>query len=244
MTTPTTTTSWLLLQLADGTFPSGGFAHSNGLEATTVLGGLENAGVGAEGTSLDAFLDATLHQIGSSALPFVRAAACDPQRLAELDAAYDATLSMLAPNRASRAQGRALASAASRVWTAPPSPRVSDSLRSSTLLTSVAEHARNVGPSHHAPVFGAIFGTLGIDAEDAVGAYLHGAARNVLSAGVRLGLIGPLEAQGLLAERASTLDAIRNHARAIDPNDTAQTAPLLEIYAALHDRLDGRMFQS
>ena len=31
---------WLVLQLADATFPSGGFAHSGGLEATMQAGGL------------------------------------------------------------------------------------------------------------------------------------------------------------------------------------------------------------
>jgi len=217
------TRNWLLLQLADGTFPSGGFAHSGGLEAITVLGGLTPS----TSATVD-FLDATLRQIGRASLPFVRAAAAEPGRLLELDDAFDATLPLSGPNRSSRAQGRALASAASRIW---------------EMLVPIAEHARG-GPGHHAPVFGAVFGTLGVGAEDTLAAYLHGAARGVLSAAVRLGLLGPLEAQRLHAARGPLLDALLDAARHIEPGQAAQTAPLLEIYAALHERLDGRMFQS
>jgi urease accessory protein len=217
-----TTSTWLLLQLSDGAFPSGAFAHSFGLEATTVLGGLRDGEVSI-------FLDASLRQIASAALPFVRSATIAPTRLAELDGAYDATLPMLAPNQASRAQGRALASAASRVW---------------DVTSPIADHARGAGPAHHAPVFGALFGTLGIDPDDAIAAYLHGSARGILSAAVRLGLLGPLEAQHLLAERGPLLDVLREGARELDIDKAAQTAPLLELFAALHDRLDGRMFQS
>lgn len=215
--------NWLLLQLADGTFPSGGFAHSSGLEAAAVLGGLP-----ASSGSFAAFLDASLRQVGRASLPFVRAAAAAPSRLADLDGAFDATLPLSGPNRSSRTQGRALASAASRIW---------------EVLVPIADHARR-GPGHHAPVFGAVFGTLGVGAEDTLTAYLHGAARGILSAAVRLGLVGPLEAQRLHAERAPLLDTILDSARPLEPAHAAQTAPLLEIYAALHERLDGRMFQS
>jgi len=215
--------NWLLLQLADGTFPSGGFAHSAGLEAATVLGALE----GAEDPTAT-FLEASLRQVGRASLPFVRAAARDPARLSELDEAFDAALPLAGPNRSSRAQGRALASAASRVWEA---------------IVPIGEHARR-GPGHHAPVFGAIFGTLGLSVEETLTAYLHGAARGILSAAVRLGLVGPLEAQRLHAERALLLDTILDGARLLEPAQAAQTAPLLEIHAALHERLDGRMFQS
>jgi urease accessory protein len=107
----------------------------------------------------------------------------------------------------------------------------------------IGEHARTV-PAHHAPIFGAIFGTLGIAPRDALAAYLHGATRSILSAGVRLGLLGPLEAQRLHADRAPLLDTILDHATDLRVADAAQTAPLLELFAALHDRLDGRMFQS
>jgi urease accessory protein len=213
------TESWLLLQLADGTFPSGAFAHSSGLEAATVLGGL---------TGVEGFLDAALEQVASASLPFVRAAAIAPARLAALDDACDATLPLALPNQASRAQGRALAGAASRVW---------------EVTQSIADHAA-AHPAHHAPVLGAIFGALGIAADDAAAVYLHGTIRGILSAAVRLGLVGPLEAQRLIAERAPLLGALLASSRDLAPDDAAQTAPLVEIFAALHDRLDGRMFQS
>jgi urease accessory protein len=213
--------NWLLLQLTDATFPSGGFAHSAGLEAALVLGAIEP-------TATASFLDASLRQIGRSALPFVRATALDPSSLPSVDAACDCTLPLLAPNRASRAQGRALASAAARVWES---------------LSSIAEHGRS-GPAHHAPIFGAVYGALGIDLDATLAAYLHGAARGILSAGVRLGLLGPLEAQRLHADRAPLFDEILDRARGLRIADAAQTAPLIEIFAALHERLDGRMFQS
>jgi urease accessory protein len=217
----TPTRNWLLLQLADGTFPNGAFAHSGGLEAATVLGAIEANGAAR-------FLDTSLRQIGRASLPFVRRAAIDPSSLGRLDEACDATLPLLAPNRASRAQGRALASAAARVWES---------------LAPIAEHTRS-GPAHHAPVFGAIFGVLGVGPDETLAAYLHGAARGILSAAVRLGLVGPLEAQRLHAERFSLLDEILDGASCLEPDHAAQTAPLIEIFAALHERLDGRMFQS
>jgi urease accessory protein len=200
--------NWLLLQLADGTFPSGGFAHSNGLEAASLLGGVE----------VEAFLAQAVRQAARAALPFLDSARAN---LAEADDANDALLLFRGPNHASRAQGRALASAVQRVWDLP-------------VLRSY------VGPMHHAPIFGAAFGALGVDSSDTRTAYLHGLTRSVLSAGVRLGLVGPLEAQRIHAEQAPLLSAVL----ASDVDGPAQTAPLLEIYAALHEKLDGRMFQS
>lgn len=200
---------WLLLQLADGTFPSGGFAHSNGLEAASVLGDV----------AVEGFLDASLRQAAKAALPFVTSARDD---LSRADDECDALLLFHGPNLASRAQGRALTSAVLRVWDHLPELRT------------------YAGPMHHAPMFGAIFAALGVSDDDTRAAYMHGLARSILSAGVRLGLLGPLEAQKLHAARAPLLTELVA-SRADEP---AQTAPMLEIYAALHKRLDGRMFQS
>lgn len=213
---------WLLLQLADGTFPSGGFAHSAGLEASMQLGGL---------SAVDDFFDDAIVQAQSGALPFVRAACADPARIAALDDAFDATVPLAVPNRSSRSLGRSLASATARVF-------------ETDAVLAIAEHAAQRGPAHHAPVFGALFGALGLSTHDAMTAYLHGAARGVLSAAVRLGLCGPLEAQRLHASRAGALDAAIARAAAIDVEDVAITAPLAELWGALHDRLDARLFQS
>jgi urease accessory protein len=93
---------------------------------------------------------------------------------------------------------------------------------------------------HHAPIFGAAFAALGINPGDTRAAYLHGLTRSILSAAVRLGLIGPLEAQRIHSEKAPLLSEVLE-SEVLEP---AQTAPLLEIFAALHEKLDGRMFQS
>ena len=214
-------TSWLLLQLVDGAFPSGGFAHSAGLEPSLHLRGIGE---------LEPFVDEALWHSGRSALPFVRRACEAPRELATLDALFDATSTSHVANRASRAQGRSLAGAACRVFERPD-------------VLAIGEHTR-CGPAHHAVVFGALFGTLGMTSNETQMAWLHGALRGVLSAAVRLGIVGPLEAQQVQASRASVLGAILASCGALDVDDAAATAPLLELFGALHDRLDGRLFQS
>jgi urease accessory protein len=214
-------TSWLLLQLVDGAFPSGGFAHSAGLEPSLHLRGIGE---------LEPFVDESLWHTGRSALPFVRRACEAPAELASLDALFDATSTSHVSNRASRAQGRSLAGAACRVFERPD-------------VLAIAEHAKRA-TAHHPVVFGALFGTLGMTPADTQQAWLHAALRSVLSAAVRLGIVGPLEAQQVQASRVRVLDAVLASCGTLDVNDAAMTAPLLELFGALHDRLDGRLFQS
>jgi urease accessory protein len=217
-------TSWLLLQLVDGSFPSGGFAHSHGLEATLHLRGVDR---------IETFLDEALWQTARTSLPFVRSA-CEARgssgMLHHLDTLFDASCTSHVANRASRAQGRAFASTCARVFDNPH-------------IQSIGEHGRR-GPAHHAPVLGAVFGALGLEPNDAQAAYLHGTARGILSAGVRLGLLGPLEAQQVLAEKSGDLTHMLAVCINIDPRDAAQASPLVELFGALHERLDGRLFQS
>lgn len=218
---PPSAPTWLLLQLVDGAFPSGGFAHSGGLEAAMHLRGIGE---------LEPFVDEVLRQTARGALPFVRRACEAPAELDELDALFDAATTSHIANRASRAQGRALAGAARRVFERAGVLRIGDYATS--------------GPAHHAPVFGALFGTLDVAPHDAQVAWIHGVLRAVLSAAVRLGIVGPLEAQQVHATRAPLLDHLLASCTPLDPAEAAQTSPLVELYGALHDRLDGRLFQS
>lgn len=210
--------NWRLLQLADSGFPAGGFVHSAGLEAALQLGEL--------GAARD-FVVEVVYQTAQGALPFVRrghAAAVDESALVEVDGAAEAFLLGAVANRASRAQGRAFAAAAAHAF-AVVQP-----------LGEVVRLGRLRG--HLAPLQGAVAARLGLPVEDALRLALHMAARGVLSAAVRLGVVGPLEAQALHAELP--LD----EALASVPDQPAQSAPLLELFGSLHDRLYSRLFQS
>lgn len=247
--------SWRFMQLVDGAFPAGGFAHSQGLEAAVHLrpaagGGRAASGVDAPGPGVERFLADSLWQVGRGVLPFVRAACASPPSLPALDALFDASCTSHVANRASRAQGRAFASTCARIFAAPASalaatasPDPDPEAHRVAAIRAIAAHARG-GPAHHAPVFGAVFGALGLAPHEAQLGFLHGSARGVLSAAVRLGLIGPLEAQRVLADASALLDRIVTVCADIAPDDSAQAAPLVELFGALHDRLDGRLFQS
>ena len=215
---------WLAWQVVDSAFPVGAFAHSWGLEAAW------QAGHVADDAALRRFLTESIQQAGWSALPVMSAAHRTPERLEELDELTHAFLVNDVANRASRVQGRTLAATADRVW---PSPA----------LTEVGARVQATR-GHLAPVSGVVFRTIGLAEEVAQRAVLHGAARGILSAAVRLGIVGSYRAQRLQHAAAPRLDATLERCRGLPPEAICQTAPLIDLLQGAHDRLYSRLFQS
>ena len=221
-----TATRWRLLQLADSAFPAGGFAHSAGLEAAAHLGEVR----GAE--RLDAHVRAHLWNVGNASLPFVAAAHDEPNAVADFDALVDAVLTSHVANRASRTQGRAFVATCARVFDEPG-------------VDALASRARERSvPAHLGPAFGAMLALLGVDRHDTLALYLYLALRGATSAAVRIGVVGPHEAQRLQERHGKTLDAILDACEALGPCDAATVAPLVDIIGATHDGLYARLFQS
>jgi len=214
---------WTVLQLADSAFPTGGFAHSAGLEAAAQAGEVEGPDAVAR------FARDAIWQAGWGALPLVRGVFDDPSSLPLLDARAEAFLVNHVANRASRTQGRALLSTTARVFPDRLAPL----------------QARAAGLKLHlAPIWGAVWQALGLGLDEAQRVLLWSTARNVLSASVRLGLLGTHEAQATLAQLGPVLDEVHATCGELRPEALAQPAPLADLLQGTHDRLYSRLFQS
>jgi urease accessory protein len=211
---------WLVWQLIDSAFPTGGFAHSYGLEAAWQHGEVGNR------ENLVLFLEAGLEQLGHGSLPFVMAAYAFPERLGEFDPLCEAFTTNHVANRASRLQGKAFLAATVRTF-------------------KIKKQTRTEMQFHHfAPIFGACLGWLEISRETALRMFFFNHLRGVLAAAVRLNIVGPMEAQVLQHRLSPKAELILNECKSLSLDDIAQTAPLLDLWQNGQDRLYSRLFQS
>ena len=217
---------FLLFQLSDSAFPSGGFAHSGGLEAAWQLGAVR----GRE--ALEHYVSDSLEQCGQAVLPFVSAAHQQPERFGELDEWFNATLLNHVANRASRALGMGFLSTCVTAF-----PRVE--------LTELKHCIRHQPyPGHLATITGTVCAYLGLARRDCQQLFVFQHLRTLMSTAVRLGCVGPLEAQAI-HQRLNTFacDIIaRYHDH--DIAMAAASAPLHDLFQGHHDRLYSRLFMS
>ncbi|HYG24252.1 MAG TPA: urease accessory UreF family protein [Verrucomicrobiae bacterium] len=212
---------WLVWQLVDSAFPTGGFAHSNGLEAAWQHGEVRNR------AELVSFTEASLDQLGHASLPFVTAAWTEPQRLPEFDALCHAFTSNHVANRASRLQGKAFFNAVRKVF-----------------LGERAAALQDTPWSHMAPMFGACLREAGIDRIAAGRMFVFQHLRGTFAAAVRLNIVGPMDAQVLQNCLSGVAEAVLARCGSLSLDDLAQTAPLLDLWQGAQDRLYSRLFQS
>ncbi len=236
----------LVWQLVDSAFPTGAFAHSLGLESAWHHGEVVSR------EDLRRFVEATILQAASGALPLVNAAYREPARLAEWDALADVFLSNAVANRASRQQGRTLVASAARIFASSTldalharvvSTPNSQSPTPKALPTPNSQPTRGFA-AHVGPMTGAVFAALGVALETTQQVVLFTAARSVLSAAVRLGVTGSYDAQQLQSESAGWAAAVLARYCDAAPADLAQTAPIIDLLQGAHDRLYSRLFQS
>jgi urease accessory protein len=217
----------------DSAFPTGGFAHSSGLEAAWQHGEVRGR------AELLSFTETSLEQLGHAGLPFVTAAFDAPEKLAEFDQLCDAFTTNHVANRASRAQGRAFLTAVERIFPERRPP---------ARLVDGAVHLRAVpkagAPNHFAPVFGACLRRLDISRETTACMFFFNHLRSVLAAAVRLNIVGPMEAQMLQHKLSAKAEIVRQKCALLTVEQITQTAPLLDLWQGAQDRLYSRLFQS
>jgi urease accessory protein len=235
----------LVWQLIDSAFPAGAFAHSGGLETARYWKLVSNS------NGLREFLRHMLPQIGRSALPFISESYLDLDRFESLDREFDAFLTNHVANRASRSQGRALLTAAEVAFQSRRGKPESESLdshaetRRSWWLTELRENAgQRRTPAHLPVVFGAVTRLLDVPRATTLRIFLYTSARDLISAAVRLNIVGALEAQSIQFELIEFTERLAAHCESLRSRDATQTASVLELLQGTHDRLYTRLFQS
>lgn len=221
---------WSQWQLLDSILPTGGFAHSFGLEAAI------QTRMVSDSEDLKNYVVHVLENTGSLLLPFVYCAFKSPnvQTWYKLDKILNATLTNEVGRKASIAQGSALMRTAASVFTELPSLKV---MRDASLGTGVVYF-------HHAPIFGMICGLLGFDGGTTQKAYMFVTLRDIISAATRLNVIGPLGAAVLQHQVATVAEDLSNKWMDRPLDEACQTNPLLDTVQGCHSYLFSRLFCS
>jgi urease accessory protein len=207
-----------LLLLADGRWPSGGYAHSGGLEAAVADGAVHDA------ATLESFVLGRLATTGAVDA-WLAAAACrvgsDHGLLARLDTECEARILSPALRETGRRLGRGLVRSAASIW-----PSIS-----------------GIPAVQHPVVLGAVVAMASGSPLDAARLALHSHLTAVVTAAPKLFSIDMRDAMAVAVAAAALVDSLAADALQADAAP-ALSAPLVERRAEQHARWEVRLFAS
>jgi urease accessory protein len=221
-----------LLQFGDSSFPTGGYAHSFGLESYC------QAGIVRDAEGVTRFVVAQLEGSTGPCDATAAVAALRAMRAGDLDECrrLDETLEAMKPVREFREGSRQMGRQTLRVAAA-----LTDDTRLTTYLEAVtADRA----PGHHAALFGMVGGVLGWTGREAATAFLYSTAALLVAAALRLLPMGQRGGQRVLWSLHPLIERLAREAAARDATDLWSFTPGLDIQGMRHERLEARLFRS
>ena len=213
------------LQHGDSLFPSGGFAFSQGMEAS--IG--ETATLGP--FDLEAFvaIQVRFRWANADRVAVVRAHRAEsPEAAAEVDREVEASTLVEALRTGSRRNGTAFLTAHVRMGT----PR-SDAYR------SLVRSGQACG--HLAVLQGFLWRAVGLGESEAAGMSGYTLVAGLMAAAIRLGAVGALEAQAMTTRLLGTVEDMAT-APVADDQPLSSFVPLAEIAAMRHGESGQRLF--
>ena len=227
--------AWALFQLVDPLLPTGGFAHSVGLEPATLAGvTLHDDADGVD--DVERFAARAGQHAIDSAVPFVLAsrecvatamttastsstptAGCATPAPPWLDAWVALNREFTALSAGNHVASRASASTGSALLRAAhTSFAADDTIGALRAIRDARRFSADAAPPHAAPVFGAIAAVLRLDRLTTVRTFVYLVLRDACSAATRLNASGPLETSAALRRLArfaepACASALRRH---------------------------------
>ena len=219
------------LRLIDSFFPSGGFAFSSGLEAAVKDGAVH------DGKDLARYVEDLLVNAISRREAVSVAVAHQAESTGKLETAFkvDRELDALKIGRESRLASRQMGRQVIKV--------AAEQLLDSRPLREFRRAIEEDRTPGHIPVsIGMTLAACGWSRQDTVSAYLYQTAQGFVSAAMKLLPIGQQEGQQLLGRWAPLLADLSRTAK---PQEALVSwAPVHDIYAMRHARLESRLFRS
>ncbi|MGH7094656.1 MAG: urease accessory protein UreF, partial [Stellaceae bacterium] len=223
----TDTSLYRLFAWLSPVFPIGAFSYSHGLEAEAAAGTVHDR------VTLQAWIAAMLrHGSGRIDADLLRdahraAASGNADGIVEANCrgcAYRATAELALE---SAAQGEAFTATVDAAWRGP-GPPIADAMGPSL--------SRNVGEGVcHAVAVGVAAARAGASLETVLILYLQGFAANLMSAGLRLGIVGQTDGQRILAALEPVVTAAASASLARDPEDFGAAAFAADLTAMAHE---------
>ena len=214
-----------LLAWTSPAFPTGAFSYSHGLEAAAEADMVDGR------ATLEAWITAILAKGGGRIDAHIlrdawRAASNDdPAALAESNrrgAAFRATAELALE---SAQQGAAFVAAYDAAWSSPQRSGAGEGVC-------------------HAALFGAAAARASIGLRDALTAYLQAFAANLMSAGLRLGIVGQSDGQRILAALEPVVTAAVSAALDRDHEDFGAATFAADLMSMKHETQYSRLFRS
>ena len=223
---------FVLLQLADSFFPSGSYTLSHGLESLVQSGTITSA------SELETFVRLLLcNKVGSTdvvALAHTYRASVESAvaQIEQIDARLFAQTPTEKTRIAQRQSGRALLMVAEKTW-----PHV--------LLTGLSQKtAEGSLNCLHPVVFAAVAQVAGLGEENAIAAFSHSFVTGLLGAGIRLGVVGHLQAQQIRQNLSEEMSEIGKIASSLSLDDMWSCTPQIDLAQMQQAKLSRRLFSS
>lgn len=219
-----------LMQLAGGTFPSGGFSQSWGLETYVSEGKICDSST--FGDFLEAYLEYT---VGSCEGPLI----CEAYRLAgagELTALKELEMLSCAVKVTGESRESALRMGKALL-------RIAADMTEDQLIKDLNDIYGRRGISYPV-IYGAVCGRLDTGLDGAVRAYVFSTANSLVQSALKLIPLGNTEAQKILFDSGQLMEHVSDICMKTGVDEISNFCPALDIAGIRHETLGVRLYMS